>query len=542
MAMNRAAGLVDRIKQGDEGIAPVLSLIQVVCDTATQALERHREGALDIEGVMSALQFDSSTKLNVSHTFVEDLLNMNEKSDSSRFANSFSILNFVLIGVAFLSVLGFVLGLIGAAQVASNKQRKNSSRTVDIAYWAIFMVMSGFVALTSLETTAWNKLLGHVSGLMWGQSSQDDPFAEMSNLQTTGSSAIPLTSALGVASGVSTGASTGLTTPLVGIPNNREPVFCDAAFAIDSPQLNKYPRGSVVYQYNMRRLALMTPEDFPELQYVQSLMDDPNYPNMAGGISTNMARAFGGISNECEEFNGDVVQCCSEANCQTAIDPALCLQQRCPGKVLHVAGGGQHCRCVEITSKLGLQVEYKQVALCGTQLQDWLRDQVAPINSAAARSVLAAAAGCSGNYDASAATLAGPATLQTYMMGPFSDKDAFGLTSSYVTLNSGGNPAAVTLKFQLTSCSNKDHFFRIRYANALTSPVTMAVTFDDVPATVISFPAGSTSAMRTDVTFRIPGVPFGDHTLGLVGNAGGLPWIHRVVACVDSTTMCADAF
>jgi len=521
---------VQRIRNGEEGIAPFMSFIQIVAEAAQNAISEHRSRD-ELVGSMSALQMDSNETLHVSQTYVETFFHMNEQTDESRLTNSMSWLNLLLVSIAFVAFLAFGTGIIGAIQIFFDNVRKRSSNTVQLAYWGIFMLMSSFVVLTSAETSVWNRCLMALGQAVWG-SSDSANIESVFGMQTS--------------AGTSTGTESGTTLNLeqtTFVLDDTEPVFCDTTFVAGNDTYNRYPRGTAVYEYNRRRLAGTNVLDYPELQYIQSLLDDPNYPPVAGGITTTMARAFGGISNECDEFNGDVTKCCDETNCQLAADPSLCIQQRCPGKVMSDRGGGQHCRCAEITSKLGLQVEFKQLSLCGTQAQNWLKNNLAQVQAAQVRQASSVLMGCSGNYDASLATITGPASLQVYSMSSFSDKGAWGASSLYVQLNSGGDPTAVRVSLPLSNCATgtKTHYFRLRYLNFLSTTVTMSVYFDDVPAGTITFPGGkSTTVLSTDVTFRIPGVIPGDHMLSLSGNAGGFPVIHRFVVCTDSDTYCAE--
>jgi len=147
--------------------------------------------------------------------------------------------------------------------------------------------------------------------------------------------------------------------------------FCKEAYRAGDAEFNSYPIGSLLHSYNLRRVLNLPKTTSPELDMAKSLLAQDNY---AGGLTTQLAIQFGAISNECEQFHGDIQQCCSSNGELASYED---LKNRCPGKVLQDFGSDD-CLCLEAITRLGFEPETRELLGCARRVRrlgkSWLME------------------------------------------------------------------------------------------------------------------------------------------------------------------------
>jgi len=305
-----------------------------------------------------------------------------------------------------------------------------------------------------------------------------------------------------------------------GSSSTTTPVFCSLTWSAESTELNQYPPTTPVFEYNKKRIASFNTTENPDLEYIRLLLADPLYPGAAGGIATKMARAFSSISNECEDFHGDISQCCSKANCNQNVTVESCLKDRCPGRILYEKGGSGHCECVYEMLNMGYVVDETMMFLCTYSIIDQFGSRIGSYLYSKISGQPFEENGCESIYLAEHSILRGPLRLQQYvptMVTPTSP--SFNYLQPIA-----GTKTPVEISWALENCAIGQYSLLFHYQNQGASKMLEAQIDDSNSTIPVSFP-GNVPAWSL-LSVNVPTISAGFHSLTLIGTQDQVPNLH----------------
>jgi len=306
---------------------------------------------------------------------------------------------------------------------------------------------------------------------------------------------------------------------------------CARAWNEDSMVANFYPPGSVVYDHNLQRLNEFSGSDLPDLDHARQLLTHTLATDYHG-VPTELSRAFGMISNVCEEEGGNIEKCCDESRCQTNAEPEACFMRRCPGKVLFTGGSGGNCKCVDTLAKLGYPTSPELASMCLADTTNWgIQSGSSLINSGkpSLGSTVTNQA-CSGTvFDISKVYVSG-LVRQMYGFSNFTDAYLFESQSMFARPHPEAPlSSSSVITFTVRNCESKILYLSIRYLNQDDTEKSIQVQIDNISVSEIPIPRrGESSVWSTVVDVPIAGVLRGTHSISLKAATGYFPYIHKI--------------
>jgi len=485
------------------------------------------------------LQFDeavnmtdyNNNKVAVSHSFVETLLNYDTQT---KWATSMAHNRLIFMILALFLVIVLALTIFVAVYNVTNSDRKKQFGMVGYCFLFAWVSVALYMILTSLELVAFN----HVTLLVYDavMDAMNKPQDFLNAVQV----AKPDTP--GLVANIRDQLTNIFTAITGGLSSSEadQPVFCTSAYTEGDSVFNSYPSGSVIRDYNLRRLADQTTDAQPLLDYVKTVLLAEPYPTSAGGISSREARLVHAISNECDEEGGNITRCCDPTRALNDVD----FQLRCPGKVMSDQAGDNHCRCIEVVTKLGFDVESKQLARCVNYVKSKVQTAISgwtgqDISISTARGDMTQVYGCTGVYDAADTTITGAVTKTLYHnVLAYTDRDSFDVRSAYVNTTSTTGTGSVVLT--LSNCMAGPHTIQLRTSyNSFSSNMNMALSnvTGYTYSHTVSPPSTGAYQWTTGEVISTLTMQAGNQILTI---SGQIPPIHQIYVCNggDSTLGC----